>query len=157
MSLRSAVPKLDQPVLVSADDSTGDLSLALGFDDLGDLFLERSDLDELVNLNVRFLDDSEGTVGCLVLDGGVPPPVEMEDMVGCSQVQPCPTGLEREDEATRVIAARRLKAIHHAAAMGFKNLSAQPYYITAERFFKMVVEENTHFVELGENQGPVAG
>jgi hypothetical protein len=82
MSLRSAVENLNQPVLVSADDSTGDLALALGFDDLGDLFLERSDSDELVNLNVRFLADSEGTVGCLVLDGGVPPPVEMEDMVG---------------------------------------------------------------------------
>jgi hypothetical protein len=70
MSLPSAVEKFDQPVLVSANDSTGDLSLALGFDDLGDLFLERSDSDELVNLKFRFLADSEGTVGCLVLDGG---------------------------------------------------------------------------------------
>ena len=118
MSLRSAVERLDQPVLVSADDSTGDLALALGFDDLGDLFLERSDSDELVNLNILFPADSEGTVCCLVLDGGVPPPVEMEDMVGCCQVQPCPTGLEREDEETR--------AIHQAVALGFENLSAQP-------------------------------
>lgn len=55
MSLRSAVERLDQPVLVSTDDSTGDLSLALGFDDLGDLFLERSDSDELVKRHGRLL------------------------------------------------------------------------------------------------------
>jgi hypothetical protein len=92
LELRSG--DLDQSVLASVDDRTGDL--ALGFDDLVDFLLESSAANELVNLNVVLLTDSECTVRCLVLDGGVPPPLEMEDMIGGRQVQPCPHDLERE-------------------------------------------------------------
>ncbi len=118
MSLRSAVPKLDQPVLVSADDSTGDLSLALGFDDLGDLFLERSDSDELVNLNVHFWPIRKARSVAWFSTAGFHHRSKWKTWLAGSQVQPCPTGLEREDEETR--------AIHHAVALGFGNLSAQP-------------------------------
>jgi hypothetical protein len=116
--------QLGQPVLASADDRTGDL--ALGFDDLVELLLDRSDADKLVNLNVLFLPDSEGTFCCLVLDRGTSPPVEMEDMVGGRVVQPCPIGLERKDEETRLIAAARLKAIHHPVALGSRKLAVSP-------------------------------
>jgi hypothetical protein len=92
LELRSG--DLDQSVLASVDDRTGDL--ALGFDDLVDFLLDSSAANELVNLNVVLLTDSECTVRCLVLDGGVPPPLEMEDMIGGRQVQPCPHDLEKE-------------------------------------------------------------
>jgi len=86
--------ELGQSVRARVDDRTGDL--ALGFDDLVDFLLESSAANELASLNVVLLTDSERTIHCMVLDGGVPPPVEMEDMIGGRQVQPCPNGLERE-------------------------------------------------------------
>jgi hypothetical protein len=113
--------ELGQSVLAGADDRTGDL--ALDFDDLVDFFLERSAADQLVKLNVVYRTDSECSVHCLVLDGGVPPPVEMEDMIGGCQVQPRPAGLEREDEETRSIAAARRKAIYHPVALALGSLS----------------------------------
>ena len=112
---------LGQSVLAGVHDRTG--GLALGFDDLVEVFLASSATDKIVELNVAYLTDSECTVDCLVLDGGVPPPVEREDMIGGCQVQPCPTGLEKEDEETRSIAAARRKAIRHPVALGFGSLS----------------------------------
>jgi hypothetical protein len=68
--------------------ASGDL--AIGFD----RFLERSDPDEVVNVKVRILNDSRGADYRVIFDGRIPPAVEMEDMVGGGQVQPCPNGLE---------------------------------------------------------------
>ena len=54
--------------------------------------------DELVDEHVPLLPDAEGAVGGLVLDRGVPPAIEVDDVRGRRQVQPRAARLEREDE-----------------------------------------------------------
>ena len=68
-----------------ADDVLGERALAL--DHLVDALLERAGADELVHLHVARLADAEGAVGGLVLDGRVPPAVEVEDVVRAGQVE----------------------------------------------------------------------
>jgi hypothetical protein len=113
--------QLGEPIFTSADDAAGDL--ALGYDDLVDFFLDGTDADKLMNLNVLVLADAKGTVGCLVFDSGVPPPVKMEDMVGGGQVQTCAVGFDGE---ARALAAGRLKPLDHAVALGFGHLAFKP-------------------------------
>ena len=63
-----------------------------------DLLFDRAAADELVHQHVPLLADAEGAVGGLVLDGRVPPAVEVDDVRGRGQVQAGAAGLEREHE-----------------------------------------------------------
>ena len=86
------VRELGDPVLAGADDVLGDRPLAL--DHLVDALLERAVAYELVDLHLAVLTDAEGPVRRLVLDGGIPPAVEVEDVVGGREVEAHPAGLQ---------------------------------------------------------------
>ena len=63
-----------------------------------DFFFERSLGDEPVDLHVARLPDTEGAVGGLRFDGGVPPQVVMDDLRCGGEVEARSARLEREDE-----------------------------------------------------------
>ena len=63
-----------------------------------DFFFERSLGDEPVDLHVACLPDTEGAVGGLRFDGGVPPQVVMDDLRCGGEVEARTARLEREDE-----------------------------------------------------------
>jgi hypothetical protein len=74
--------------------------------------LDRTYGDEIMKLNATLLADAEGTVGCLVLDSGVPPSVDIRDMHARSQVQTWPAGFDGElhrDAATDRLTTRRAR------------------------------------------------
>src|SRR5690349_20618023 len=113
-ALQLLVGEFGQPALAGADDAGGDLLLAL--DHLVDLLFQGAGAQKLVHLHVAGLADAEGPVGRLVLDGRVPPAVEVEHVVGGCQVQAGPPGLERQDEHPRP-AAFGLEARHQRVAL----------------------------------------
>ena len=72
--------ELAEPVVGPAgDDLLG--QLALRVEQLVDPLLERRRADEAVDEDVLVLAEAVGAVGRLLLDGGVPPAVEVEDVV----------------------------------------------------------------------------
>src|SRR6266851_9843904 len=88
-----------QPVLAGAHQCAGKILLAL--DHIVDLLLHGSGAEKLVHLHLAGLPDTEGTVRRLILDGGVPPAVEVEDVVGGGQIEPCAACLQRQQEQPR--------------------------------------------------------
>ena len=76
---------------------------ALGFDQLVDFILDGAATDELVHEDVAELADAEGAVGRLILDGGVPPPVEVDDMRRGGEIEAGATGFEGQDEERRQV------------------------------------------------------
>src|SRR5712691_6377288 len=77
--------QLGEPGLSVADHQVSQRLLVL--DHLVDLLFQRPRADELAYLDVAFLADAEGPVGRLVLDRGVPPPVEMDHVARRGQIQ----------------------------------------------------------------------
>src|SRR5258705_13285594 len=84
----------------------------LAFDQLVDPLFERACTHELMDLHALALADAEGPVCRLVLDGGVPPAIKVEDMAGARQIQPRAAGLQGEDEERRA-ALPPLQPPHH--------------------------------------------
>jgi len=66
------------PLLTGAKHPIGEV--AFGRDELIDSLLDGSCANQLVDEHVALLPDAIGSVSRLILDGGVPPPVEMDDM-----------------------------------------------------------------------------
>ena len=62
-------------------------------DDVQDLFLNGVFEDNAVGEDGFVLADAVGAVDCLVFDGGIPPRVEEEDVVGTCGVRPVPAAL----------------------------------------------------------------
>jgi hypothetical protein len=75
----------------------------LVLDRLIDASFQGSSADELAHLDVVALADPECRVGGLVLDRGIPPAVDVDDMVGSGEVHPGASGLERQQEDRRAI------------------------------------------------------
>ncbi len=73
----------------------------LVLDHLVDPLLHRADADELADLDVATLPDPERAVSGLVLDSRVPPPVDVDDMIGRGQVQAGAARLQRQQEHGR--------------------------------------------------------
>ena len=78
------------------------------FDQGVDLIFDRPSADELVNQHVASLANAEGAVRGLVLDGRVPPAVEVDDVRGGRQVEARTAGLQREDEERGAVVALEL-------------------------------------------------
>src|SRR3989338_2756966 len=58
--------------------------------------LNSATADELVHQHVAPLADAEGAIGGLILHGGIPPAVEVDDVRGGGKVESRAAGLERE-------------------------------------------------------------
>ena len=94
--------ELAEPVVGPAgDDLLG--QLALRVEQLVDPLLERRRADEAVDEHVLALAEAVGAVGCLLLDGGVPPAVEVEDVVRGREVEPAAAGADRDHEHRRPV------------------------------------------------------
>src|SRR5260370_17452257 len=72
--------------------------LFLRLDHMVDLFLHGAATNELVHKHILGLSDPEGTVGGLVFDSRIPPPVEMNDMRGRFEIEPGAACFDREHE-----------------------------------------------------------
>src|ERR1700680_2995100 len=79
--LRLLVLHLSQQDVSSAAEEIPS-QLFLRLDHMVDLFLHGAATNELVHKHILGLSDPEGTVGGLVFDSRIPPPVEMNDMRG---------------------------------------------------------------------------
>ena len=53
--------------------------------------------DEVIDGDILLLPDAVGAVGGLLFDDGIPPRVEVDDVVGTGQVEPQSTGFETND------------------------------------------------------------
>jgi hypothetical protein len=147
--------QLGEPILSGSDDGASNGSF--GLDELVDLFLERSDANKLVDLNALFLADPKRTIGGLVFDRGVPPPVEVKDVIGGGQVKACTASFEREDEESRSSALARLKSLYHLVAQVLRHSTMKPQNLKTEGFFKVSAEHGAHLGELGEDQDAFTG
>ena len=78
--------------------STESASDALAAEQLGDPLLDGAGGDHPVHLDRPGLPDPVGPVAGLVLDGGVPPAVEVDDVVGAGEVEAGAAGLEGQQE-----------------------------------------------------------
>src|SRR5260221_4219550 len=88
----------------------------LAFDQLVDPLFERARAHELVDLHALALADAEGPVCRLVLDGGVPPAIKVEDMAGARQIQSRAARLQGEAEERRA-APRLLETPRYSGAV----------------------------------------
>ena len=70
------------------------------------------------------LPDAVRPVGGLVLHGGVPPPVEVDDVVRPGQVQPGAAGPQRDQHERRAVLG--LEVGHHRVAAGSRHPAVQP-------------------------------
>ena len=70
--------------------------------------------DKVIDSDVLALADAIGTVGGLLLDGGVPPWVEMNDIVGSREIQSQTTGLKADKEYGTLAA---LELLHQLVAL----------------------------------------
>src|SRR5438876_6958419 len=82
---------LGDPRFASADDRLGQRHLA--FDQVVERFLERARAEVFVHLDVTRLTDAEGAIRGLILNGRVPPAIEVEYVVGAGEVEPRPARL----------------------------------------------------------------
>lgn len=79
-----------------------------------DLLLDGAGCDEAIDGDGTLLTDAVGAVAGLVLDGGIPPRVEVDDVVGSRQVESQSTGLQA-DEEQRLVAC--LELAHQSVAL----------------------------------------
>ncbi len=103
------------------EQAIGDGFLAL---DHGiDALLDGSAANELVDQNIPLLADAKGAVGGLILDGRVPPTVEMDHVAGRGEVQSAATGLQGNHEEWRPLFI--LKRPHQFAALANRRGAVQ--------------------------------
>ena len=86
----------------SGDEATtASARLRFCVEQVGDALLERARAHERVHHDTAGLADAPHAVRRLVLDRGVPPAVEVDDVVGPHEVQAGATGLERHAQHRR--------------------------------------------------------
>lgn len=107
--------QLRDPALVTGgNDVAGQTGFF--FDHVVDALFDCALGDELVHHDILLLTDAEGAVGGLVFDGGVPPAVEVDDMVSLGQVQTDTARFERQNHKGD-IRASGLKGIDDGLAL----------------------------------------
>ena len=77
-------------------DAVGESAFALV--QAQDFLLDGVVADEMIDGDSLLLTDAIGAVCGLLLDGGIPPWVEMNDIVGCRQIQTYTACLEADEE-----------------------------------------------------------
>lgn len=115
-----------------------------------DFFFERSLGDEPVDLHVARLPDTEGAVGGLRFDGGVPPQVVMDDLRCGGEVEARTARLEREDE--HLAFGVLLEVLDHGGALRLRasavvEVRAEPEFLRDGLF-----EQESHLGELREDE-----
>ena len=122
----------------------------LRFEEGVNFFFERSLGDETVDLNVSLLANAECAVGGLRFDGGVPPQIVMDDLLGSDEVEACATCLEREDEhlAVRIF----LEVLDHFGALRLRAAAVIEVRAESEFGFDGGFEQVAHFGKLRKDE-----
>src|SRR5207249_10963575 len=143
-----------EPRFSGADDVVGDGFLALYH--FVDPLFQRAHANELMNLNIALLSDAKRAVGGLVFNSGVPPTVEVEDVVRGREIQPRAPSLERQDEQTGNAVASVLKALYHLVWLCRGHAAMQEECCVAEGGGKVPLQPLAHIDKLREDQGRIA-
>src|SRR5689334_10788825 len=98
---RGVVELADELFGRGRDDRLGQAPLLV--EQIGDALLEGARAHEGVDDDTPALTDAPHAVGGLVLDRGVPPPVEVDDVVGPHEVETRTAGLERHAQHRRAV------------------------------------------------------
>ena len=108
--------------------------------------------DEVIDGDILLLPDAVGAVGGLLFDDGIPPRVEVDDIVGTGQVEPQSTGFETDEEEGAVA---RLEVADELLALGHRGRA-----IEIEVRQSSFVHGAAHFIEetgkLTEDEGTIA-
>lgn len=108
-----------------------------------------------MDLDRALLADAEGTVSGLVFNGGIPPAVVVEDVIGGGEVETGAASLEGENEEFG--AGGLFELGDHAVAVAAGGAAVEEVDFFAEGGAEVGGEELTHFGELGEDEGLFAG
>ncbi len=115
-----------------------------------DPLLHSTAADELVDDDVPLLPDPEGPVGRLVLDGRVPPAVEVDHLGGRRQVEAGAAGAERQhEEGDRLVG---LEALDERHALLHRGLAVEHEAGPPEDPAEVPRQGLGHLAELGEHQ-----
>ena len=147
------VAELGDPVLAAgADDVFSDFLLAI--DEGVDALLDGADADELVDDDVLFLADAEGAVGGLVLDGGVPPAVKMDHVVGAGEVEAGAARFDGEDHEGDIFFP--VEFLHHLLAALHAGAPVQDESLRVEDLLQEPCEVFRDLAVLGEDEDALA-
>ena len=135
--------------VVGGDDGVGELAFVLLEGD--DFFFDRVLGDEAAGVDSPGLADAVGAVDGLLLDGGVPPGVEEEDVVGGGEVEAEAAGFEADEEELAVVVILEVFDAGGTVA-GF----AVEVFVADFFFVQMSAEDGEHAGELGEDERFVA-
>ena len=102
------------------------------------LLFQRAAANELVNLYIACLADAKCPIRRLILDRGIPPPVEMKDVAGRRQIQPRAARFERKHEERRP--SGRLKPFNHPIALFLRDGSMQEVLDTMRRVLVLIAK-----------------
>ena len=106
------------------------------------------DVDRLV------LADPVGTIGALVLDGGIPPAGEVDDVIGGGQGQANPACFRREDQDIEPgLFGLEMIDIILACRTGYAAMDTLGPFGQAEMFLDSTGQKALHFQAFQENQG----
>ena len=100
--------------------------------------------------DIPFLSNSECSISSLVLNRGIPPAVEVDDVTGGGQVQSGTAGLEREDEEGRPVLA--LKALDESSPLGDGGPAVKHKAGPPEHALEQLCEGAGDLAELRENE-----
>src|SRR5439155_6952888 len=115
-----------------------------------DLLLDRPPADELVDEDVPLLADAVRPVGRLVLDGGIPPAVEVHDVRGGRQVEARAAGLRGEDEEADAVVL--LEALDEARTLLHRRRAREHEAGQSEDRAEELGERTGGLAELGEDE-----
>ena len=116
-----------------------------------DALLDRPAADELVHQNVLLLPDAIGAVGGLVLDGRIPPAVEVDDVRRRGEVQAGAAGLELRLKNGGPRSS--LELFNQCAAVLYTGVSAVEHQTrAAEHRGEIMLQRTGHLSKLGEDE-----
>ena len=121
-----------------------------GFEERVDFLFEGALGDKAVDLNVALLADTEGAVGGLRFDGGVPPQIVMDDLRGGDEIEAGATSLERENEHFAVWIF--LEILDHFGTLRLCATAVVEMRAEAEFAFDGGFEQVAHFGKLCEDE-----
>jgi hypothetical protein len=138
--------ELGDEAFVFADDGGGEV--AFGLLEEENFFLDGVAGDEAVGEDGFGLTDAVGTVDGLGFDGGVPPWVEEEDVVGGGEVEADAAGFEGdEEEGAGGIGLKTVDALAAVAGLTVEVLVGEAGEV------EVVLEDGEEGGELGEDEG----
>jgi hypothetical protein len=77
---------------------------------------------QMVHQNGAILSEAMCTISRLLLDSGIPPRIEQEDMVGSSEVEPEPTSAEGYEHHWRAL--RVLETVYNSSAIPCRSVQS---------------------------------